>query len=204
MCGFISRSVNELLKIKDELTKERDDKLSEISKVRVFDFLFFTVQVFILSFTQPNKIHKNYSVLIGWHKCSFQVIQCRRGLIQCSCNFVSLWKNLFVLVYSKFACQIMWSPILILRQSKISFVALSWEKKEWKQATLLHLETTKLFRVPFLIMAFFVLHSWGKNCQVQLQNNRKLNKTEKRLRWRLLRWVDLKQWIFTSQQFSVP
>ena len=58
MCGFISRSVNELLKIKDELTKERDDKLSEISKVRVFDFLFFTVQVFILSFTQPNKIHK--------------------------------------------------------------------------------------------------------------------------------------------------
>ena len=59
MCGFISQSVNELLKIKDELTKERDDKLSEISKVRVFDFLFFTVvQVFILSFTQPNKIHK--------------------------------------------------------------------------------------------------------------------------------------------------
>ena len=58
MCGFISRSVNELLKIKDELTKERDDKLSEISKVRVFDFFFFTVQVFILSFTQPNKIHK--------------------------------------------------------------------------------------------------------------------------------------------------
>ena len=65
MCGFISRSVNELLKIKDELTKERDDKLSEISKVRVFYFLFFTVQVFIFSFTQPNKIHKNYSVLIG-------------------------------------------------------------------------------------------------------------------------------------------
>ena len=58
MSGFISRSVNELLKIKDELTKERDDKLSEISKVRVFDFLFFTVQVFIFSFTQPNKIHK--------------------------------------------------------------------------------------------------------------------------------------------------
>ena len=57
--------MNELLKIKDELTKERDDKLSEISKVRVFDFLFFTVQVFILSFTQPNKIHKNYSALIG-------------------------------------------------------------------------------------------------------------------------------------------
>ena len=26
---------------------------------------------------------KNYSVLIGWDKCSFQVIQCRRGLIQC-------------------------------------------------------------------------------------------------------------------------
>ena len=50
--------MNELLKIKDELTKERDDKLSEISKVRVFDFLFFTLQVFIFSFTQPNKIHK--------------------------------------------------------------------------------------------------------------------------------------------------
>ena len=49
MCGFISRSVNELLKIKDELTKERDDKLSEIAKVRVFYFLFFTVQVFIFS-----------------------------------------------------------------------------------------------------------------------------------------------------------
>ena len=26
---------------------------------------------------------KNYSVLIGSDKCSFQVIQCRRGLIQC-------------------------------------------------------------------------------------------------------------------------
>ena len=26
---------------------------------------------------------KNYSVLIGLDKCSFQVIQCRTGLIQC-------------------------------------------------------------------------------------------------------------------------
>ena len=34
--------------------------------------------------SRANKIHeKNYSVLIGSDKCSFQVIQCRRGLIQC-------------------------------------------------------------------------------------------------------------------------
>ena len=31
-------SVNELLKIKDELTKERDEKLSEITKVCIFLF----------------------------------------------------------------------------------------------------------------------------------------------------------------------
>ena len=54
MCGFISQSVNELLKIKDELTKERDDKLSEISKVRVFSLLHSLIRYI-----------KNYSVLIG-------------------------------------------------------------------------------------------------------------------------------------------
>ena len=32
-------SVNELLKIKDELTKERDEKLSEITKVWIFCFV---------------------------------------------------------------------------------------------------------------------------------------------------------------------
>ena len=33
--------------------------------------------------TGTNRIHKkNYLVLIGLDKCSFQVIQCRRGLIQ--------------------------------------------------------------------------------------------------------------------------
>ena len=31
---FVINSVNELLKIKDDLTKERDEKLSEISKVQ--------------------------------------------------------------------------------------------------------------------------------------------------------------------------
>lgn len=31
-----SYSVNELLKIKDDLTKERDEKLSDIAKVRIF------------------------------------------------------------------------------------------------------------------------------------------------------------------------
>ena len=35
--GFVcENSVNELLKIKDELTNDRDEKLSEIAKVRIF------------------------------------------------------------------------------------------------------------------------------------------------------------------------
>ena len=33
LCSLFNFSVNELLKIKDELTKERDEKLSEITKV---------------------------------------------------------------------------------------------------------------------------------------------------------------------------
>ena len=33
LCLLFNFSVNELLKIKDELTKERDEKLSEITKV---------------------------------------------------------------------------------------------------------------------------------------------------------------------------
>ena len=33
LCSLFNFSVNELLKIKDELTKERDEKLSEIAKV---------------------------------------------------------------------------------------------------------------------------------------------------------------------------
>lgn len=32
--SFLLNSVNELLKIKDELTKERDEKLSEVTKLR--------------------------------------------------------------------------------------------------------------------------------------------------------------------------
>ena len=39
---FVINSVNELLKIKDDLTKERDEKLSEISKVQAnFNILYF-------------------------------------------------------------------------------------------------------------------------------------------------------------------
>lgn len=45
----LSDSVNELLKIKDELTKERDEKLSEIAKVRnqYFPYLEFNLFTFI-------------------------------------------------------------------------------------------------------------------------------------------------------------
>ena len=32
-----------------------------------------------------------------------------------SCNFVSLWKNVLVLIYSKIALEIMWLPLLICK-----------------------------------------------------------------------------------------
>ena len=45
MMMIIIFSVNELLKIKDELTKDRDEKFSEITKVRNFLSLFCYVHV---------------------------------------------------------------------------------------------------------------------------------------------------------------
>ena len=41
-------SVNELLKIKDELTKERDEKLSEISKVLILSCFVLDSDLLIL------------------------------------------------------------------------------------------------------------------------------------------------------------
>ena len=43
-------SVNELLKIKDDLTKERDEKLSDIAKVGFFSLFPNLVCVFFISF----------------------------------------------------------------------------------------------------------------------------------------------------------
>ena len=49
--------MDELLKIKHELTKERDEKLSEIARVRVFYFIFST-QIFFRSFAFSVNFHE--------------------------------------------------------------------------------------------------------------------------------------------------
>lgn len=55
LTNSFSDSVNELLKIKDDLTKERDEKLSDIAKVRICPvfklilcefFLFYRAHLF--------------------------------------------------------------------------------------------------------------------------------------------------------------
>ena len=53
--------MEELLKIKHELTKERDEKLSEIARVRVFDFIF-SIQIFFRSFTCSVNFHEPANV----------------------------------------------------------------------------------------------------------------------------------------------
>ena len=56
--------MEELLKIKHELTKERDEKLSEIARVRVFDFIF-SIQIFFRSFTCSVNFHEPANVHVG-------------------------------------------------------------------------------------------------------------------------------------------
>lgn len=62
MHDSLSHSGNELIKIKDEPTIERDELLSEIAKVRVFDFMFSIIQIFFLplafavNFLEPENV----------------------------------------------------------------------------------------------------------------------------------------------------
>ena len=62
-----SYSVNELLKIKDDLTKERDEKLSDIAKVRIFFFETFISCMFLFIVTFLNMIYLNLTVVL----CNF-------------------------------------------------------------------------------------------------------------------------------------
>ena len=57
-------SVNELLKIKDELTKERDEKLSEITKVWIFSCFVLDSDLLIL----VSLIHPFLIAILGFCK----------------------------------------------------------------------------------------------------------------------------------------
>lgn len=51
---FVLFSINELLKIKDDLTKERDEKLQEITKVKTLFMFIFCSCIYVHIFLRNN------------------------------------------------------------------------------------------------------------------------------------------------------
>ena len=123
---------------------------------------------------------KNYSVLVGEDKCSFQVIQHRIGLIQCkevtnqtfwflelflnvlqAIAICGLWKNLFIPNCTR---KIMWLPIQTLAQKY--YKQWFWEKNiDWILLKRFFLAFFKwfCFKWPFTLVSDHFLYSHHLN-----------------------------------------